>query len=89
MKISADADGGPRSRVSALHSAPDRRQQKFFGARVCIVTFKHLPQPIRMHMQSFRTLQQLLAITPHPLLYHSAGVGAKFVGIWNINIYVA
>ena len=45
---SAHADGGPRSRVCArenLRSAPHRRERKFSGARVCRVTFKHLPQP--------------------------------------------
>ena len=42
-----------------LRSAPHRRHRKFFAARVCIVTFKYLPQPLRMPMQSFRTLRQL------------------------------
>ena len=37
-KISALADGGPRSRVCAretLRSAPHRRERKFSAARVC------------------------------------------------------
>ena len=34
--------------------------RKFFGACVCRVTFKHLPQPLRSHIQSFGTLGQLL-----------------------------
>ena len=43
---------------------PHRRQRNFFCAHVCIVTFKHLPQPLRRHMQSFRILGQLMPITP-------------------------
>ena len=53
IKISAHADGGPHSRVCAhetLCSAPHRRERKFSGARVCRVTFKHLPQPLRSHI---------------------------------------
>ena len=45
VKISAHADGGPRSRVCAretLRSAPHRRERKFSGACVYRVTFKHL-----------------------------------------------
>ena len=60
---SAHADGGPRSWVCAretLRSAPHRRERKFFGARVCRVTFKHLPQPRRSHIQTFGTLGQIL-----------------------------
>ena len=48
---SAHADGGPRSRICArytLHSAPHRHERKFSGARVCRVTFKHLPQPLEV-----------------------------------------
>jgi hypothetical protein len=62
-KISASADGGPRSRVCAretLRSAPHRRERKFSGAHVCRVTFKHLPQPLRSHIWSFGTLGQIL-----------------------------
>ena len=61
-EISAIADGGPHSRVWAretLHSAPHRHQQKLSGTRVCRVTFKHLPQPLRSHIRSFGTLGQL------------------------------
>jgi hypothetical protein len=52
QKISAHADGGPRSRVCAretLRSAPHRRERKFSGARVCRVTFlksSHFPVKI-------------------------------------------
>jgi hypothetical protein len=61
------ADWGPRSRVCAretLRSAPYQREWKFSGARVCRVTFKHIPQPLRSHSQGFGTLRQLLKITP-------------------------
>ena len=47
IKISAYADGGPRSRVCAwetLRSAPHRRTRKFSAAPVCRITFKYLPQ---------------------------------------------
>jgi hypothetical protein len=46
IKISAHADGGPRSRVCAretLCSAPHRREWKFSAARVCRVTFVKFP----------------------------------------------
>ena len=49
-RISAGADGGPHSWICAclpLHSAPHQHQ------RVCKVTFKHLPKPLRSHTQSF------------------------------------
>ena len=49
IKISAHADGGPRSRVCAretLRSAPYQHERKFSSARVCKVTLKHLPKPI-------------------------------------------
>jgi hypothetical protein len=62
-KISAHADGGPRSQVFAretLRSAPHRRERKFSAARVCRITFKHLPQPLRSHIQTFGTIGQLL-----------------------------
>ena len=54
--ISANADGGPRSRVCAretLRLAPHRRERKFSGAHVCRVTLKHLPKRI---VASFRSL---------------------------------
>ena len=65
--ISAHANGGPRSRVCAretLCSAPHRREWKFSAARVCSVTFKHIPKSLRNHIQSFRNLRQLLKIPP-------------------------
>ena len=43
QKISAHADGGPRSRVCAretLCSAPHQHERKFPGTLFCIVTFK-------------------------------------------------
>ena len=61
-KITANADGGPRSRVRAretLRSAPHRRERKFSGVRACRIAFKHLPQPLRSHIRSFRTPQQV------------------------------
>ena len=48
--------GGPRSRVCAretLRSAPHQRERKFSAARVCRVTSKHLPKPLRSHIPSF------------------------------------
>ena len=57
--ISAHANGSPRSRVCAhktFRSAPHWSERKYSGARVCRVTFKHLPQPIRSHIWSFGTL---------------------------------
>ena len=53
-KISAHADGGPRSRVCAretLRSAPHRRERKFSGARVCRIAFIPPPQLLRTHIQ--------------------------------------
>jgi hypothetical protein len=39
------------------HLDPHRHEQKFPGARFCRVTVKHPPppQPLRSHIQSFRT----------------------------------
>ena len=43
-----------------------------FSKHVCRVTFKHLPQPLRSHIQSFGTLGQLLKIPPStPQIYDS------------------
>ena len=61
-KYSASTNGGPRSRVHArgtLRSAPHRHERKFSGTRVCRIAFKHLPQPLRSHIQSFRTPRQV------------------------------
>jgi hypothetical protein len=58
-----EANLGPRSQ---LH-VPDRFPNSplsgatIFGPGVCNVTFKDLPQPLRSHAQSFRTLGQLLS----------------------------
>ena len=65
-KISAYTDGGPRSRVCTrltLRSGPHQQQWKFFGACVCKVAFKHLPQPLRSHIRSFGTLGQLFKLS--------------------------
>ena len=40
-----------------LLSLHHRREQKFSGAHVCIVTFKHLPKPLRSHIRGFGTLK--------------------------------
>jgi hypothetical protein len=45
-------------------SAPIDTNEKKFIASVCKVAFKHLPQPLRSHIQSFGTLGQLLKIPP-------------------------
>ena len=45
-----------------VRSAPHRHERKFFGAHVCRVTFKHLPQHLRIHVLSFGTLGQLFKI---------------------------
>ena len=42
-----------------VRSSPHRHKRKFSSARVCRVTFKHLPQPLRSHIRSFGTLRQL------------------------------
>ena len=43
-------------------SSPHQHERKFFGPRICIVTIKHLPQPIRSHTESFGTLGNILKI---------------------------
>ena len=58
-EISAGADGGPRSWVC-------EHLTLCLGACVCKVTFKHFLQPLRSHIQIFRTLGQLFKS-------HSAG----------------
>jgi hypothetical protein len=45
-------------------SSPHRHKRKFFGTRVCRVTFKHLPQPLRSHILSFGTIGQIFKIPP-------------------------
>ena len=68
--ISARADGGPRSPSAhawRVRLSPHRHEQKFSGAHVRRVTFKHLPQPLRSYIRSFGTLGQLFKIPPfHP-----------------------
>jgi hypothetical protein len=50
----------------------------------CRVTFKHLPQPHRRHIQSFGTLGQLLKMPPFSSQnYHSdRGRGCPFFRVW-------
>jgi hypothetical protein len=47
-----------RLRMLDCSLVPHRHEWKFSGARVCRVTFKHLPQPLRSHILSFETLGQ-------------------------------
>ena len=57
-----------------VRSSPHRHERKFSGARVCRVTFKHLPQPLRSHIRSFGTIGQLFKIPPFSAQKsHSAG----------------
>ena len=47
-----------------VRSSPHQHERKFYGAHVCRVTFKHLPQSLRSYIPSFRTLGKLLKIHP-------------------------
>jgi hypothetical protein len=61
------------------------------GARVCRVSYKHLPQPLRSHILNFGILGQLFKIPPFsPKKSYSAGVGGvpDFFWGWNPNIFV-
>ena len=54
--------------------SPHQNERKFPGARVCRVTCKHLPQPLRSHILSFGTLGQIFKIPPFSAQKsHSAG----------------
>jgi hypothetical protein len=53
------APGSAHGRPSAR--PPNQHEQKFSSAHVCRVTFKHLTQPLRTHIQSFGTLTILNA----------------------------
>ena len=44
-----------------------RHGQNFVGASVCKVIFKHIPQPLRSHNQSFETQGQLLKFSKKKL----------------------
>ena len=77
--ISAHADGvlapgSAHARPSARHL--NQNERNFVGACVCKVTCKHLPQPFRRNIRSFRTLGQRLKIPPFSAL--SAGGFAKY-----------
>ena len=63
-----------------LCSATHLNDWKSFGAHVCIVTFKHLPIPLRNHIQSFGTPGQLLQIIKNimALLLIMCGVKCNF-----------
>ena len=72
---------GPRSPSAhawRVRSSPHQHERKLSGARVCRVTFKHLPQPLRSHIRSFGTLGQLF------LKCHSAGVGGVPEFFWGL-----
>jgi hypothetical protein len=74
QKISAHADGGPRSRVYAcetLRSAPHRHEKNFSSAHVCRVTFLKFPHfPVKIG------------------LFWGVGGVPKFFFYLNPNIYV-
>ena len=61
-------------------------------AKSFYVTFKHIPQPIRRHLQIFRTLMTTFENLPHCLTKYSIVQGEgdvpKFLGDWNHNIFV-
>jgi hypothetical protein len=57
-----------------VRSSPHRHKRKFSDARVCRVTFKHLPQPLQSHILSCGTIGQLFKIPPFSAQKpHSAG----------------
>jgi hypothetical protein len=72
-------NGGPRSPSAhawQVRLPPHRHVWTFSGAHVCRVSFKHLPQLLRSHIRSFRTLWQLFKIPPCPPKYVKVlGVG--------------
>jgi hypothetical protein len=59
-KMSAHGDGGPHSVCACLTVclSPYQHEWEFYGAGVCKVAFKHLPKPLRSHIQIFRTLKE-------------------------------
>ena len=62
--------------------SPHQHEWKFFAAHVCRVTFKHLPQPLRSYIRSFRTLGQLLKTPPFQLIVRGErGVPNFFWGL--------
>ena len=73
---------GPRSRVRArgtLRSAPHWHWRNFSGTRVCRVAFKHLPQPLRSHIRSFRSLRRFLNFCPtHYVIVRGGGWSPTF-----------
>ena len=52
------------SHARGLGPVPHQHEQKNVSTCVCKVTFKHLPQPLRSHIQSFRTIGQFFKIPP-------------------------
>ena len=80
--ISSHANGGPRMLTLWFGPPPPHQHEKnFSGASVCRVSFKHIPYPLRSHIQNFGTLGQLLKIPP--FFAHSADVG------WILSIVVS
>ena len=65
----------------------------FFDAHVCLVAFKHRPQPLRSHIQRFGTLGQLFKIPPLSTqnLQSVGGSGdpQNICLYWNLNILVS
>ena len=80
-----------QARVNSC-SAAHRHEQKFVRTPVCKVTFKHLPQPLTSHIQSFGTHGQIFKIPPFSTQKsHSAGGrgGPRICcSCWNPNIFV-
>ena len=67
----AQADGGPLPVCACLTGllSPHRPKRTFLRACVYKVTVKHLPQPIRSHIQSFRT--QIIILYGNPYTFVS------------------
>jgi hypothetical protein len=55
-----------------------------FFTRLCRVTFKYPPQPLRSHIQSFKTLGQLWKIPP--VSAYSARVKGPLIFVWVGNL---
>ena len=93
-KISAHADGGPRSRVcarEALRSAPHRRERKFSGTHFCRVTFKASPPTIKKSYLMFRapTAAHFPFCPPKIGFLEGVGGSLKLIFHWNPIIFVS
>ena len=66
-----------------------KKEIKFSGQRVCRVTFKHLPQPLRSNIQSFGTLGQILKFSKKKLknlkMAPTGAIGGPRI-FWGANI---